>query len=233
MRPACRRAPAVGSDRYGAGLFLGAQSGPLAFARPVKTVTEACGKAVTETGVMWRVTLCSTLRPSPRRPLLSWPRLGAELLVHPEESAGLAGPEAGIEAVVPQQFRMACPLRRCAPGRARSAGRAPRWSRGGGRWRSPSCRPSGCRAGSWIAASTSESRAEVASSRTRIGASFRITRAIAMRWRWPPESLTPRSPTCGVVAAAALGVGQLGDEAVGLGQRGGAADLASVASGRP
>ena len=35
----------------------------------------------------------------------------------------------------------------------------------------------------WIAASTSESKAEVASSRTRIGAFFRITRAIAMRWR--------------------------------------------------
>jgi len=48
---------------------------------------------------------------------------------------------------------------------------------------------------SWIAASISESSAEVASSRIRIGASFRITRAMAMRWRWPPESLTPRSPT--------------------------------------
>ena len=49
---------------------------------------------------------------------------------------------------------------------------------------------------SWIAASTSLSSAEVASSSTRIGAFLRITRAIAMRWRWPPESLTPRSPTC-------------------------------------
>ena len=48
----------------------------------------------------------------------------------------------------------------------------------------------------WIAASTSESSALVASSSSRIGASFRITRAMAMRWRWPPESLTPRSPTC-------------------------------------
>ena len=48
---------------------------------------------------------------------------------------------------------------------------------------------------SWIAASISESSAEVASSRTRIGASLRMTRAIAMRWRWPPESFTPRSPT--------------------------------------
>ena len=47
---------------------------------------------------------------------------------------------------------------------------------------------------SWIRRSLSESRAEVASSRTRIGASLRIARAMAMRWRWPPESLTPRSP---------------------------------------
>ena len=47
----------------------------------------------------------------------------------------------------------------------------------------------------WIAASTSLSSEEVASSSTRIGAFFRMTRAIAMRWRWPPESLTPRSPT--------------------------------------
>ena len=57
----------------------------------------------------------------------------------------------------------------------------------------PSIRPSSC---SWIASSTSLSSAEVASSSTRIGASLSTTRAIAMRWRWPPESLTPRSPTC-------------------------------------
>ncbi|KAG1439223.1 hypothetical protein G6F55_013781 [Rhizopus delemar] len=48
---------------------------------------------------------------------------------------------------------------------------------------------------SWIAASTSESSAEVASSSTRSGASFSSTRAMAMRWRWPPDSFTPRSPT--------------------------------------
>ncbi len=44
-------------------------------------------------------------------------------------------------------------------------------------------------------ASDSESRAEVASSKTRMGASFKMARAMAMRWRWPPESLMPRSPT--------------------------------------
>ena len=48
----------------------------------------------------------------------------------------------------------------------------------------------------WMAASTSLSSALVASSSSRIGASFSITRAMAMRWRWPPLSLTPRSPTC-------------------------------------
>ena len=47
----------------------------------------------------------------------------------------------------------------------------------------------------WIAASTSLSSAEVASSSTRIGAFLSNTRAIATRWRWPPESFTPRSPT--------------------------------------
>ena len=43
--------------------------------------------------------------------------------------------------------------------------------------------------------SDSVSSALVASSRIRIGAFFRIARAIAMRWRCPPESLTPCSPT--------------------------------------
>lgn len=39
------------------------------------------------------------------------------------------------------------------------------------------------------------SSAEVASSKINIGAFFRIARAIAIRWRSPPESTTPRSPT--------------------------------------
>ena len=42
--------------------------------------------------------------------------------------------------------------------------------------------------------SDSASSAEVASSRIRIGGSFRIARAIAMRCFWPPESRLPRSP---------------------------------------
>ena len=48
---------------------------------------------------------------------------------------------------------------------------------------------------SWMAASTSESSALVASSSSRIGASLSITRASATRCRCPPESFTPRSPT--------------------------------------
>ena len=42
--------------------------------------------------------------------------------------------------------------------------------------------------------SDSESSAEVASSSSSSGAFFNIARAIAMRWRWPPDRRTPRSP---------------------------------------
>src|SRR6185369_8035660 len=45
-------------------------------------------------------------------------------------------------------------------------------------------RPSAC----WTRRSDSESSAEVASSRMRIGASLKIARAIAKRCRWPPEN---------------------------------------------
>jgi hypothetical protein len=46
-----------------------------------------------------------------------------------------------------------------------------------------------------IAASVVGSSAEVASSSRRIAGSRTIARAIATRWRWPPESRPPRSPT--------------------------------------
>jgi hypothetical protein len=39
------------------------------------------------------------------------------------------------------------------------------------------------------------SRLDVASSRITTAGFLRNTRAIAMRWRCPPESFTPRSPT--------------------------------------
>jgi hypothetical protein len=51
------------------------------------------------------------------------------------------------------------------------------------------------RSASWISASLSESRALVASSSSSRSASRRIARAIATRWRCPPDSFTPRSPT--------------------------------------
>ncbi len=48
---------------------------------------------------------------------------------------------------------------------------------------------------SWTRASDSLSSADVASSSSRIGALRTMARAIATRWRWPPESVTPFSPT--------------------------------------
>ena len=47
----------------------------------------------------------------------------------------------------------------------------------------------------WIMASDSESSELVASSRIRMRGSASSARAMESRWRWPPESLTPRSPT--------------------------------------
>ena len=47
----------------------------------------------------------------------------------------------------------------------------------------------------WTSVSLSASSEEVASSSSSSGAPFRIARAMAMRWRWPPDSVTPRSPT--------------------------------------
>ena len=46
-----------------------------------------------------------------------------------------------------------------------------------------------------IAASVVWSSAEVASSSSSTEGSRTIARAIAMRWRWPPDSVSPRSPT--------------------------------------
>ena len=47
----------------------------------------------------------------------------------------------------------------------------------------------------WMRASVTESSALVASSRIRIGGFFKSARAIASRWRSPPDSVVPRSPT--------------------------------------
>ena len=45
-----------------------------------------------------------------------------------------------------------------------------------------------------ISASVEASTEAVASSRIRIRGSTASARAIASRWRWPPESVIPRSP---------------------------------------
>ena len=45
-----------------------------------------------------------------------------------------------------------------------------------------------------IRASVVASTEAVASSRIRIRGSTASARAIARRWRWPPESVIPRSP---------------------------------------
>ena len=46
-----------------------------------------------------------------------------------------------------------------------------------------------------ILCSVAASIAAVESSKTRIDGRMRSARAITRRWRWPPESETPRSPT--------------------------------------
>ena len=78
---------------------------------------------------------------------------------------------------------------------ARRCGRNCAPSRADARWRSRCVRASAGPSASRIASSDSLSSAEVASSSSRSGASLRKARAMAMRWRWPPESFTPRSPT--------------------------------------
>ena len=50
------------------------------------------------------------------------------------------------------------------------------------------------RSPSRIRASVEASTDAVASSRIRILGSTTSARAIAIRWRWPPESVIPRSP---------------------------------------
>ena len=47
----------------------------------------------------------------------------------------------------------------------------------------------------WILASVTESRAEVASSRIKMGGFFRKIRAMDTRCFWPPDRRAPRSPT--------------------------------------
>ena len=51
------------------------------------------------------------------------------------------------------------------------------------------------RSAALISCSVEASTDEVASSRMRIRGSASSARAMATRWRWPPQSVSPRSPT--------------------------------------
>ena len=80
----------------------------------------------------------------------------------------------------------------------------------------------------WIASSDELSSADVASSSSRIGAFFRIARAIAIRWRCPPESFTPRSPT---IVSNPSGIASM--KSVQRASRAAASTSSRLASGRP
>ena len=145
--------------------------------------------------------------------------------------AELDAVQARVDAVAREQLGVRALLDDAALRRARRCGRRARSSTAGARSRSSCARASASRAPPAPGAPTRSRARDVASSRIRIGASFRIARAIAMRWRWPPDSRTPFSPTavskpCGsarmkssaCAAAAARSIasrGVLGHRAVG------------------
>ena len=79
---------------------------------------------------------------------------------------------------------------------------------------------------SWTARSDSVSSAEVASSSRISGASLRKARAMERRWRWPPESCTPCSPTGQIVTLV-----EGHDEIVGEGGPGRRLDLLFAGAG--
>ncbi len=76
--------------------------------------------------------------------------------------------------------------------------------------------------------SLSASSELVASSSSRIGRSASSARAIEMRWRWPPESLTPRSPRS---VSKPCGRRSMNSSACAAAHA--SRTMASVASGRP
>ena len=117
--------------------------------------------------------------------------------------------------------RRGCRRRRPGRGPARRSGRPARSSRAGGRSRT-SCgrrctslqRLLDLGLGGGV-----DRRGGVVEDRGSAG-SARIARAIAIRWRWPPESVSPRSPII-----VSYPFGQALDETGGLGGGGGALHL--------
>ena len=146
-------------------------------------------------------------------------RITALVIGRRQESARLVRPEGGVDAPAAEQ--LSCePCSTMRP-RSRMTSRSMRRTVESRCAMTIAVRFSiSVQSASWMSISLSESSELVASSSTRIGASFRIARAIAMRWRWPPESFTPRSPTSVVVA-----VGQRLDELRRVRQSAARADL--------
>ena len=88
----------------------------------------------------------------------------------------------------------ACRFRQCGPGPAPQSCRRAESSRAGARCKCVVRPFINSSSAACTARSDSVSSALVASSRTRIGAFFKTARAMASRWRWPPESVAPFSP---------------------------------------
>ena len=102
---------------------------------------------------------------------------------------------AGGTAGSAPRARPGCRRRRPGRDRARRCGRPAPGSSGGARsagWCGPAVT---ARSVALISASTRGSTAEVASSSTSTRGSGSSARASAMRWRWPPDRVSPRSPT--------------------------------------
>ena len=171
--------------------------------------------------------------PPPRGPAVSCLRHRQEVLAGIDELVGLEVVllvvELPVAAVLARAARACVPRSTISPPSMTRIWSAPRMVER--RWAMTKVvRPRRrARRPSWIFASLSLSRLEVASSRMRMAGSARMARAMAMRWRWPPESLMPRSPMIGVV----LLLERL-DELVDVGDaRGLAASRSIVASGLP
>ena len=115
----------------------------------------------------------------------------------PKKAARLPRPELLIQPALPPARRRGCPVPRYGPDPAQRCGPSRQWSKAGAQWRSRSClssRRTG-RPGSGLPPRCP--KPEVASSRIRIGRILqdhpRKGNPLAL---CPPDSFTPRSPTC-------------------------------------
>jgi hypothetical protein len=119
----------------------------------------------------------------------------------PRAPLGPAGaPTVSRTSPAARRARRGCRAARCGPRRARRSGRRGARSTGGARRGSRCGR--GRRSSGWRRArdSVSVSTALSESSSTSTAGRLASARAMHVRWRWPPESVTPRSPISLVVA---------------------------------